>query len=69
MAASPPPAHVSRARRLLYGNDEVVHRFIDGVEGRADRLRWISAEDGVAVVECMEAITGALGIETLPPAG
>jgi predicted dehydrogenase len=57
------------SRRLLYGNDEVVGRFIDGIEGRADRLRWIGAEDGVAVVECMEAITGALGIETLPPAG
>jgi predicted dehydrogenase len=57
------------SRRLLYGNDEVVHRFVDAVEGRVDRLRWIGAEDGLAVVECMEAITEALGVQPLPATG
>ena len=53
------------SRRLFYGNDEVVRRFVDGVEGRVDRLRWIGAEDGLAVVECMEAILGTVGLEPL----
>ena len=43
-------------RRLTYGNDEVVRRFVDATEGSADRLRWLSAEDGCAVVSCIEDV-------------
>jgi scyllo-inositol 2-dehydrogenase (NADP+) len=51
------------ARRLLYGNDEVVHRFVDATEGAAHRLRWLSGNDGHAVVACIEDILARAGIE------
>ena len=51
------------ARRLLYGNDEVIRRFVDAVEGDADRLRWLSAEDGCVVVSCIEDILRRAGID------
>ena len=51
--------------RLLYGNDEIVRRFVDAIEGQPDRLRWIRAEDGVAVVECMDGIMRTLGGDAL----
>jgi hypothetical protein len=47
---------------LLYGNDEVVSRFLDAVEGRRDRLAWIAAEDGVAVVACLEELAARTGV-------
>jgi scyllo-inositol 2-dehydrogenase (NADP+) len=50
-------------RKLLYGNDEVVRRFVDAVEGDRGRLRWISADDGHAVVACIEDILVRSGID------
>jgi predicted dehydrogenase len=50
-------------RRLLYGNDEVVGRFLDAVEGRTARLRWMTGDDGRAVVACMEDILVRAGID------
>jgi scyllo-inositol 2-dehydrogenase (NADP+) len=50
-------------RRLRYGNDEIVSRFVDAVEGRRERLRWMSGEDGYAVVGCMEDLLGRAGID------
>jgi scyllo-inositol 2-dehydrogenase (NADP+) len=55
------------ARRLQYGNDEVVRRFVDAVEGRPERLRWMSAEDGVAVVACMQHLLERVGVDLTPP--
>jgi predicted dehydrogenase len=52
--------------RLDYGNGEVVRRFVDAVEGRTDRVRWMTGEDGLAVVACQEEILARLGIA--PPA-
>lgn len=49
-------------RRLQYGNDEVVRRFVDAIEGRPDRLQWITGADGQAVVACIEEILGRTGI-------
>jgi hypothetical protein len=54
--------------KLLYGNDEVVRRFVDATEGRADRLRWISADDGYAVVTCLEELLSMAGV-TVPGRG
>jgi scyllo-inositol 2-dehydrogenase (NADP+) len=54
-------------RRLVYGNDEVVRRFVDAVEGRPERLRWMSGEDGLAVVACMEEILTRVGVSVAPP--
>jgi scyllo-inositol 2-dehydrogenase (NADP+) len=54
-------------RRLLYGNDEVVRRFVDAVEGRPERLRWIAGQDGQAVVACMEDILVRAGIDPALP--
>ena len=42
--------------RLTYGNDEVVHRFVDAVLGDHERIRWMTADDGHAVVACLEEI-------------
>ena len=49
--------------RLLYGNDEVVHRFVDATEGAGDRLRWMSGDDGRAVVACIEEILERAGVD------
>ena len=43
-------------RRLSYGNDEVVTRFVDAVQGDRERLRWMTADDGCAVVTCLEEL-------------
>jgi scyllo-inositol 2-dehydrogenase (NADP+) len=53
--------------RLLYGNDEIVARFVDAVEGRPERLRWMSGEDGHAVVACMEDILVRAGVDPALP--
>jgi hypothetical protein len=50
-------------RRLPYGNDVVVSRFVDAVEGRRDQLRWISGEDGSAVVACLEDLLARSGVD------
>jgi predicted dehydrogenase len=50
-------------KRLSYGNDEVVRRFVDAVEGHPERARWMTAADGYAVVACIETILGRAGIE------
>ena len=55
-------------RRLLYGNDEVVHRFVYATDGAVHRLRWMSAEDGQAVVECIEDVLRRAGIDPTVPA-
>lgn len=54
-------------RRLSYGNDEVVHRFVDAVEGRSDRIDWMTGEDGCAVVTCLEVLLERTGLA--PAAG
>jgi scyllo-inositol 2-dehydrogenase (NADP+) len=56
------------SRRLLYGNDEIVRRFVDAVEGRHERLRWLAGEDGYAVVSCLEDILGRAGVDAAMPA-
>ena len=50
--------------RLTYGNDEVVHRFVDAVLGDHERIRWMTADDGHAVVDCLEEIVRRAGLET-----
>jgi predicted dehydrogenase len=50
-------------RRLSYGNDAVVARFVDAVEGRRDRLQWMSGEDGSAVVACLEDLLARSGVD------
>jgi scyllo-inositol 2-dehydrogenase (NADP+) len=55
-------------RRLQYGNDEVVRRFVDAIEGRPERLRWMTGEDGYAVVACLEELLGRAGVDTAMPA-
>jgi predicted dehydrogenase len=50
-------------RRLDYGNEEVVRRFVDAASGVPGRLPWISGEDGCAVVECLETILVRAGVE------
>ena len=50
-------------RRLLYGTDVVVDRFVDAVEGRRDRLDWISGEDGSSVVACLEDLLARAGVD------
>jgi predicted dehydrogenase len=50
------------ARRLDYGNDEVVRRFVDACEGRPERLEWLTAEDGRAVCAAAEEILQRLGV-------
>jgi hypothetical protein len=52
--------------RLRYGNDEVVRRFVDAVEGHPERLRWMSGEDGHAVVVSIEEILMRAGIDPVP---
>ncbi len=47
--------------RLLYGNVEVVRRFLDAVEGSPDRLAGMEAADGVAVVVAIEEILRRVG--------
>jgi len=53
-------------RRLLYGNDEVIRRFVDAVDGRPERLRWMSGEDGQAVVASIEDLLARAGVEPAP---
>ncbi len=55
-------------KRLSYGNDEIVRRFVDAVEGRPERVRWMSGEDGQAVVASIEEILRRAGIDPNPPA-
>jgi scyllo-inositol 2-dehydrogenase (NADP+) len=50
------------SRRLLYGNDEVVTRFVDAVEGRPERLRHLTGADGLAVVRCLDELLGRAGL-------
>ncbi len=52
-------AHVTG--RLLYGNDEVVRRFLDAVTGAGD-LGGIDGRDGLAVVRILHDILGRLPI-------
>lgn len=49
-------------RRLAYGNDAVVERFVDAVEGRRDRLQHLTGEDGLAVVRCLEELLDRAGV-------
>jgi predicted dehydrogenase len=51
-------------RRLDYGNEEVIRRFVDAASGVPGQLDWISGEDGCAVVESLEAILVGAGVET-----
>ena len=53
-------------RRLVYGNDNVASRFVDAVEGRPERIRWMTGEDGVAAVACLEEILTRVGVELQP---
>jgi hypothetical protein len=46
------------AGKLLYGNEEVVRRFLDAVEGGKDPA-GISAEDGLAITRLQHAILDA----------
>ena len=55
-------------RRLTYGNDEVVRRFVDATEGAAHRLQWLSGEDGCAVVACIEDVLRRAGVDPAVPA-
>jgi hypothetical protein len=55
------------ARRLTYGNDEVVRRFVDATEGAAHRLQWMAAEDGYAVVACIEDVLRRAGVDPTVP--
>jgi len=48
-------------RRLAYGNDVVVSRFVDAVEGRPERLAHLRGEDGLAVVRCLEELLDRAG--------
>jgi predicted dehydrogenase len=50
-------------RSLLYGNEQVVQRFVDAVEGRRERIDWMTGEDGVAAVACEEEILTRVGVE------
>jgi predicted dehydrogenase len=50
-------------KRLSYGNTEVVGRFVDAIEGRPDRARWMTADDGVAVVAAIDTLLRRAGIE------
>lgn len=52
------------ARRLHYGNDEVVRRFLDGVDGDASALEGIRAEDGADVVAVLEELSVRVGATT-----
>jgi hypothetical protein len=49
--------------RLSYGNDEVVARFVDATRGDRDRIRGMSAEDGCAVVSCLETLVARAGVD------
>jgi scyllo-inositol 2-dehydrogenase (NADP+) len=53
-------------KRLDYGNEEVVRRFVDAATGAHDRLAWISGDDGRAVVACLETILARAGIDPVP---
>lgn len=55
------------AKQLSYGNDEVVRRFVDAVEGRSERLEWMAPDDGIAIVACLEDILCRIGIDPAPP--
>jgi scyllo-inositol 2-dehydrogenase (NADP+) len=51
-------------KRLSYGNSEVVGRFVDAIEGDMERVRWMTADDGYAVVAAIEKLLHRAGIET-----
>jgi predicted dehydrogenase len=55
-------------KKLSYGNDEIVGRFIDAVEGRPERVQWMSGEDGRAVVAGIEDLLRRAGIDPTPRA-
>jgi scyllo-inositol 2-dehydrogenase (NADP+) len=50
-------------RQLSYGNNKVVGRFVDAIEGRPERARFMTGEDGYAVVACIADILGRAGID------
>ena len=52
-------------RRLSYGNDEVVRRFVDAVEGSSDRVEWMTGDDGCAVVGCLESLLERAGVSVV----
>ncbi len=51
------------AKRLSYGNNEVVGRFVDAIEGRPERARWMTGADGYEVVACIADLLARAGIE------
>jgi scyllo-inositol 2-dehydrogenase (NADP+) len=54
------------ARRLLYGNDEVVRRFVTAAE-EGGQPAWMTGEDGCAVVACIEDILSRAGVDPAVP--
>lgn len=54
--------------RLSYGNDQVVRRFLDAVEGDRERLQGIDGRDGCEVVACIEDLLAPLGLQGESPA-
>jgi predicted dehydrogenase len=50
-------------KRLSYGNNEVVGRFVDAVEGLPERARWMTGEDGYEVVVCIADLLRRSGVE------
>jgi predicted dehydrogenase len=49
--------------RLFYGNDAVARRFVDAVLGDRRRIEGMTADDGVAVVACLEALLEGAGVD------
>ena len=49
-------------RRLLYGNDEVVRRFVDAVRGDPSRLEGLEGARGVEVAACLQDVLDRTGI-------
>jgi predicted dehydrogenase len=50
-------------KRLSYGNNEVVARFVDAIEGNPERARWMTADDGYEVVKAIDELLRRSGIE------
>jgi hypothetical protein len=40
---------------------------VDATEGAAHRLRWLGADDGCAVVACIEDILRGAGVDPAAP--
>jgi predicted dehydrogenase len=49
--------------RLSYGNDDVLTRFLDAVSGDRSRITGMTADDGCAIVACLETLVARAGIE------